>query len=506
MITTFIIGLILLAAGIGIGYIIRHEMALARVNTAETKAEQIISQTKVQQRDLLLQAKDKAMAIIEEAKKDEMVRHKELSAMQQRIERRESLFDQKLIELQDRHQKIQEKTTAIDALRVEIEQIKQSHITTLESIAQLDREAAKNMLLEQAEKDAQEDIINRVRKVEKLGLEEMGQKAKSILADAVQRYAQSVVSETTTSIVHIPNDEMKGRIIGKEGRNIKSIENLTGVEILIDDTPNAITISGFSPIRRNIARIAIEKLIKDGRIHPGRIEEMIEEAKQELALDIKKAGEDAVFDLGVTGLDPRLIQILGRLKYRTSFGQNALLHSLEVGHLSGFLAEAIGADPVIARKGGLLHDIGKSVDHEVQGTHPQIGYDIMKKFGLPEEVAYMSIAHHEDNPRTIEGIVVKVADALSASRPGARKDSVERYIQRVTEIENVANSFEGIERAYAISAGREIRIFAHPDHVDDVGALKLAKNIAKRIEDELQYPGEIKVTLIREKRFVEYAR
>ncbi len=506
MITTIIIGLVALAAGIGIGYIYRHQMALNRVNSAETKAEQIISETKVQQRDLLIQAKDKAMAIIEEAKKEEVERRKELGASQSRIERREALFDQKLIELQDRHQKIQEKAAAVEALRGEIEQVKQSHITTLEKIAQMDRNSAKTMLLDQVEKEAQEDMIARVKKVERLGIEEMGQKAKSILGDAIQRYAQSVVSETTTSVVHIPNDEMKGRIIGKEGRNIKAIENLTGVEILIDDTPNAITVSGFSPIRRNIARIAIEKLIKDGRIHPGRIEETVEEAKQELALDIKKAGEDAIFELGVTGVDPRLVQILGRLKYRTSFGQNALVHSIEVGHLSGFLAESIGADPIIARKGGLLHDIGKSVDHEVQGTHPQIGYDIMKKFGLPEEVAYMSIAHHEDNPHSLEGIVVKVADALSASRPGARKDTAERYVQRVTELENVANSFEGIDRAYAISAGREIRVFAHPDHIDDIGALKLAKNIAKRIEDDLQYPGEIKVTLIREKRFVEYAR
>jgi len=306
--------------------------------------------------------------------------------------------------------------------------------------------------------------------------------------------------------VPLPSDEMKGRIIGKEGRNIRTIEALTGVEILIDDTPQAITLSSFNLLRRTIAKLAIEKLIKDGRIHPGRVEEYVDQAKQELAQEIKKAGEDAAFALGVTGLDPRLVQILGRLKYRTSFGQNALIHSLEVAYLSMFLAEELGANVAVCKKGGLLHDIGKAVDHEVQGGHPQIGYEIMKKFNLPEEVAYLSIAHHEDAPKTLEGVIVKVADALSATRPGARRDTAERYLQRITELETLTKSFEGVEKAYAIQAGREIRVFVMPDVVDDLNAHKLAKEIALRIEGELQYPGELKVTLIREKRIIEYAR
>jgi ribonuclease Y len=304
----------------------------------------------------------------------------------------------------------------------------------------------------------------------------------------------------------LPSDEIKGRIIGREGRNIKVIEQLTGTEIIVDDTPNAITVSGFSSIRRHIAKRALDRLILDGRIHPTKIEDAIEEARKDLALDIKKAGEEALYEIGVAGLDPKLVQIIGRLKYRTSYGQNALQHSVEVAHLSALLAEELGADVTLAKKGGLLHDIGKAVDHEVQGTHPEIGGQLARKFGLPQEIIDPIESHHDDKPRGIISVIVKVADAISSARPGARHDTYERYIQRLEELEKITTSFEGIEKAYAIQAGREVRIFVMPDQVDDLKAHNLARDIAKKIEEELKYPGEIKVNVIREMRVTEYAR
>ncbi|MBT4516625.1 MAG: ribonuclease Y, partial [Candidatus Komeilibacteria bacterium] len=310
----------------------------------------------------------------------------------------------------------------------------------------------------------------------------------------------------TTTSVSLPNEEMKGRIIGREGRNIKAIEHLTGVEIIIDDTPDAILVSAFNPVRRQLAKRVLEKLMADGRIHPGRVEETVTIAKKELALDIKKAGEDAAYKAGIVGLDNKLLQILGRLKYRTSYGQNQLQHALEVSHLSGLLAAELKANVAVCKKGGLLHDLGKALDHEIKGSHPEIGYDLMKKFGLPEEVAYMSTAHHEDHPKTLEGVIVKIADAISGSRPGARRDSFEEYIQRLSELEDTAKSFEGVEKVYAIQAGREIRVFVSPDKIDDYAAEKLARDIANKIEHDLKYQGEIRVTMIREKRITEYAR
>jgi len=506
MFSALFVGTALLILGGIVGYFIRKQVGINQVNSAESKAEKIIADAKAKESEILLQARDKAIGIIDGSKKDEEIRRRELSHVQQRLERREALFDQKLLDLQEKQQKIQDKAAQIEEIKASIQTIKQEQLAKLERIAELTREQAKQVLLESVEREAKEEVLERIKKIEKEGMDDVAAKARHIIADAMQRCAMSVVSEVTTSSVSLPSDEMKGRIIGKEGRNIKTLENLTGVEILIDDTPNAITLSSFSLIRRQVAKMALEKLVKDGRIHPGRIEEYIDQSKQELAGDIKKAGEDALFALGVTGIDPRLVPILGRLKYRSSFGQNALIHSIEVAYLANFLAEELGADVTVCKKGGLLHDIGKAVDHEVQGSHPQIGYDILKKFNFPEEVAYMCIAHHEDSPHTLEGVIVKVADALSASRPGARRDSVERYIQRITELEGLATSFSGVDKAYAIQAGREIRVFVKPDDVDDVSAYKLAKEIARRIESQLQYPGELKVTLIREKRIIEYAK
>ena len=492
--------------GGAVGYLIRKATVARTIGSAEKKAQDLITEAKAKQRELLLRGKDKALAMIDDAKREEYARRKELKHLQDRLQKRESLFDQKLLDLENKQQKLYDKATQIDEIKKKIETIHHDATAKLEAMASMSKDQAREELLKRAEEEAHEDIMNRIKKVEATKVEELETKARTILATAVQRCSVSHAAELLTTNVDLPSDEMKGRIIGKEGRNIRTIEQLTGVEIIVDDTPQAITISGFSPIRRQIAKTALENLISDGRIHPARIEEAIEQARKQIALDIQKSGEDALYQLGIAGLDPKLVQILGRLKYRTSYGQNVLLHSMEVAHISGLLAEELGADISVAKKGGLLHDVGKAVDHEVQGGHPQIGYDIMKKFGLPEEVAYLSIAHHEDAPHTIEGIICKVADAISGGRPGARSDSRENYLQRLAELEKVASSYKGVQKSFAIQAGREIRVFVTPEEISDVEATQMAKTIAKEIEKNLRYPGEIKVNVIREARFVEYAR
>ena len=502
----WLIALISISIGVAIGYYSRKKIAVRQAGSIEEKSEKLLAEARAKQKELFLQAKDKALKIIDDAKREEEERRKELNYLQKRIEKRESLFDQKLLEFQEKQQRLYDKATQIEKVKAEIQKVKEEQLAKLEKVANLSSEEAKKILFENVEKTIQEELANRINKLEKESNEELEKRARNLVSLAIERCAASHTAETTTTTIDLPSDEMKGRIIGREGRNIKTIEQLTGTEIIVDDTPQVITISGFSPIRRQVAKKALEKLILDGRIHPGRIEEAIENAKKELALDIKKAGEEAVYEVGIAGLDPKLIQILGRLKYRTSFGQNALKHSLEVAHLSALLAEELGANVSVAKKAGLLHDIGKAVDHEVTGTHPEIGKDIAKKFNLPEEIIIPIATHHEDTPPTLEAIIVKVADAISGARPGARKDTYEQYLQRLEDLEKVATSFEGIEKAYAIQAGREIRIFVTPEKVDDLGALKLAQAIAKKIEEELKYPGEIKVNLIREKRIVEYAR
>jgi ribonucrease Y len=501
-----LIGALALIFGFGAGYLIRRYQAKKEVEGAEAKAEHLITEAKNKQKEFLLQAKDKALAIIDEAKREEQQRRKDLTYLQQRLEKRESTFDQKLLDLENKQQKLLDRAKEVEDVKERINKIREEQMQKLEKIAAMTKDEAAKVLLDNTEKMIKEDILGRMKKVLAEGQEELDAKARDILALAIQRCSISHAQEITTSTVDLPSDEMKGRIIGREGRNIRTIEQLTGVEIVVDDTPMAITISGFSPIRRQVAKRALQALILDGRIHPTKIEEAIENAKKQLAVEIKKSGEDAVFEMGVTGIDPKLVQILGRLKFRTSYGHNVLLHSLEVAHLAGLIAEEIGADVTIAKKGGLFHDIGKAVDHEVKGGHPEIGYDIMKKFNMPEDIAYICIAHHEDNPKTLEGIIVKVADAISGARPGARKDTYERYLQRLEELENVANTFPGVSKSYAIQAGREIRVFVMPDQIDDLEAAKLAQSIARKIEEDLKYPGEIKVNVIREMRVTEYAR
>jgi len=495
-----------LMVGLFLGYFIKKITQKDTLSRAEKKAHGLIEDAKNKQKEFLLESKNKAIQIIDEAKGEERERRKEIQELQNRLEKRESMFDSKIMEFEAKQQKLNEHIDKVSAAKEEIKAIKDQQTEKLESIAKLNQQEAKDILMKNIEDSMHEELLGRIRKLENQSSDELETRGKNMLAQVIQRIASSHTAESTTTIVNIPNEEMKGRIIGREGRNIKTVENQTGVEIIVDDTPDSILVSGFSPIRRHLAKRVLDKLIVDGRIHPARIEEVVTQSKKELALDIIKAGEDAAYEAGVVGLNPKLIQILGRLKYRTSYGQNQLRHALEVSHISGMLAHELGANVAVCKKGGLLHDIGKALDHEVQGGHPEIGYDLMKKFGLPEEVAYMAIAHHEDQPKTVEGIVVKVADAISGSRPGARKDSYENYIQRLEELEGVANSFEGIEKSYAIQAGREIRIFVTPEKLNDYDSKLLARNIANKIEADLKYPGEIKVTLIREMRVIEYAR
>lgn len=488
------------------GWWLRKQRALTQANSAELKAETILNETKNKEKKIILEAQDKALKIIEQAKREADDRHKETTHIQQRLEQRENLFSEKLLELQDKQQALYDKIGEVEKAKEKIGQLQAEQMTALEKIAHLSKEEALEKLFKRLEVDSKEALASRLKKLENETSETIDEKTRELVGAAMQRLSSNFITELTTTTVDLPNDEMKGRIIGREGRNIKSIEQLTGVEIIVDDTPNAITISGFSAIRRHIAKRALENLIKDGRIHPSKIEDAVDTAKRELALDIKKAGEEALYELGITGFDPKLVQIIGRLKYRTSYGQNALKHAVEVSHLCGLLAEALGADTATAKKGGLLHDIGKAVDHEVKGSHPEIGAQIARKFGLSEAVIAPIENHHEDHPTDIITIIVKVADAISSSRPGARHDSFEQYVQRLEELEKVAQSFSGIEKVYAIQAGREVRVFVKSEEVNDLRAHEIAKDIAKKIEEELQYPGEIKVNLLRETRVIEYAR
>lgn len=503
-----IAGVVTGAVGFSVGYVIRTGIAKKRIDSAESAAEKMLKEAEEKKRRFELEGKEKSLKMIEDSKREDEERRKELRKIQNKLQEGENDYQDRLREFEKKQEKLFEKNEKIEDMKKDLEKAHENQMQKLESIAKLSQDEAKEMLLKEIEEISEEALANRLRKLERTTTEELEKKAKVVLASTIERVAASHAVETTTTTVHLPNDDMKGRIIGKEGRNIKAIENLTGTEIIVDDTPGAITVSGFSPIRRQVAKIAIEKLMEDGRIHPTKIEAAIEAAKKDLARDIKKAGEDALYELGIplTAFDPKLIQILGRLKYRTSYGQNQLQHALEVAHIATMLAQELKADVTICKRGGILHDIGKAVDHDVQGGHPEIGYNIMKKFGLPEEICYQSIGHHEDKPKTLEAVIVKAADAISGARPGARKDTYEKYVQRLEELEATALAFPGVEKVYAIQAGREVRVFVEPKQVDDFAAYRLAKDIASKIESELRYPGEIKVNVIRETRVIEYAR
>ncbi len=503
---SYVLYVVLALGGFFIGYLYYKKSATSKVNNATEKAEKLISEAKIKEKDLLLKAQDKALNIIDEAKKEEANRRNEINQQQQRLEQRETSFSQKLLDLQEKQQKLYDKVNEVQEIKEKIKKVKEDQEVKLAEISKLSQEEAKDILIKKIEENSAEDLMVRVNKLESNAEDTINERAKNMMALAMQRLVSNYTVELTTTTVDLPSDEMKGRIIGREGRNIKAIENMTGVEIIVDDTPNAITVSGFSLIRRHIAKKTLDYLIKDGRIHPTKIEDAVENAKKDIALDIKKAGEEAMYEVGVTGFDPKLVQILGRLKYRTSYGQNALRHSIEVAHLSAMLAEELGADVTLAKKGGLLHDIGKAVDHEVQGNHTEIGRDIAKKFNLPAEIIAPIETHHDDKPSTLVAVIVKVADAISSARPGARNDNYENYLQRLEELEKIALTFEGVDKVYAIQAGREVRVFVEPTAVDDLQSHNLARDIAKKIENELKYPGEIKVNVIREMRVTEYAR
>ncbi len=495
-----------LIIGVIFGFFLKQALTSKAISSAKKKADSILEETKNKAQNLILEAKEKSTSIIEEAKKEEKERRNQLQQLENRINKRESLFDKKLLELEEKKTENEKLNKLLSKEKKDIKKIRKEQLAKLEKIAKLTTTEAKDVILKNTEMRMKDELLHRIRKLENEASETLEKKAKEMLTTVIERCAAAHTVETTTTNVNLPNEEMKGRIIGREGRNIKVIERLTGVEIIIDDTPEVITISAFNPVRRQLAKKTLDKLMEDGRIHPGRIEKTIEEVKRDLALDIKKTGEEAAYKAGVIGLDNKLLQILGRLKFRTSYGQNQLQHALEVSYLSGLLAFELGANVSVCKKGGLLHDIGKALDHEIQGSHPDIGYDLMLKFGLSEEVAYMSIAHHEDKPKTLEGLVVKIADAVSGSRPGARRDTLEKYIQRLTELEDTAKSFSGVEKVYAIQAGKEIRVFVSSEKISDLEATKLARDIANKIEEELKYPGEIKVNVIRETRVIEYAR
>ncbi len=496
-----------LAVGGGAGYYFRQSIAKKQLDSAEGKAEKLIEDSEKKSQETILAAKNKAVEILEEAKRQEKEREDQILRSEQRLEKRETALDQKTEEVENSKKLLEQKIEEVKKIREESEETRNRELDRLEKIAGLSKEQAKAILLQLTEEENRDALAQRIAKIEKEGREDIEKRAKNLMTSVIQKYAGSHAAEVVTTTVSIPSDEVKGRIIGREGRNIKALEKLTGVEIIVDDTPEAVVISGFDPVRREIARLTLEKLIGDGRIHPTRIEEAVEFAKKEIDNKIKEAGEAATYDLGIAGLDPKLVYLIGRLRYRTSFGQNVLLHSLEVAHLSGALAAELGADVSVAKKAGLLHDIGKAVDHEIQGTHVEIGIKIMEKFNMPKEVIDAMKSHHEDYPfETPESFIIAAADAISASRPGARKDTLEKYLKRLEELEATANSFPGVEKTYAIQAGREIRVFVKPEEVDDLGALKMAREIADKIEADLKYPGEIKVNVLRETRSVEYAR
>lgn len=519
MFSPLFISIIVLVIGFLAGYLARKNLAARDITSAESRAERILEdarrneslaleQAKAQEQRLLLEAKEKALAIIAEGQNELQEKRKNIDVAQERLADRERRFDETLMEVDRKKESLEQAKLALVTTQTEIEQTKIQAEERLAYIAGMNKDQALETLMGNIQRDHEGALLERIRKMNLISEEELENKARKVLSLVIQRYASSHVVDATITYVELLSEDMKGRIIGKEGRNIKAIEHQTGCELIIDDTPGSIAISGFSPVRRQVAKRALELLMKDGRIQPARIEESIKEAKIDLAKEMRKSGEDALYELGipVQSIDPKLIAILGRLKFRTSYGQNVLQHSMEVARIAGMIGEELGMDPFPLKKGGLFHDIGKAVDHDMQGAHPQIGYNIMKKFGFSEDLCYQSIAHHEDRPRTIEGVIVKAADAISGARPGARRNSVEDYIQRLQNLEAVASGFAGVEKAYAIQAGREVRVFVEPGMISDIQAYEMAKNIAQKIEKELTYPGEVKVTVIREKRVIEFAR
>ena len=500
-----------LVVGIVVGFVIRRISSERKLGSAEEQAKKIledaIKNAESAKKESIIAAKEEIFNLKKEADLDIKERRKEVSKLERKNEQKEETLDAKLKGIEKKEATLAEKAAEIDKVKEEVSETLKGQLAMLEKIAGLSAEAAKAELVARLDSEMQHETALKIAEYEEKFKDEADAKAKDILSLAIQRFASEHVSEVAISVVEIPGDEMKGRIIGREGRNIRTIENLTGVELIIDDTPDVITVSGFDPVRREIARIALEKLISDGRIHPARIEEMVEKARRDVDVAIKQAGEKAIFETGVHGLHPELIKLLGRMKYRTSYGQNALRHSIEVSMLAGVMAEEMGVDVTQARRAGLLHDIGKSMTAEVDGSHVQLGVEIAQKYRENKDIIHAIEAHHNDvDPKSALDFIIQAADAISAARPGARREDVENYIKRLQKLEEVAGDFEGVEKTFAIQAGREVRIMVKPEAVSDDKMKILARDIAKKIENELDYPGQIKVSVIRESRTVEYAK
>jgi ribonucrease Y len=493
--------------GIAFGYFLRWIISLGQKGSMELEIKEMRLEAEEEAKKITKEAEEKAKHFLEEARQETKEREEKLKKTEDRLIKKEELLDNKQLDIDKTDAEIKKTSEEIAKTKEKSAQIQKEAIEKLKKVSGLSEKEAEKKLLEILEKENEEDLAIRMRKLETVGQEKLEKKAKDILSSVIHRYGNAVASDLMSSTVAIPSDDLKGKIIGKEGRNIKAFEKATGVEVIVDDTPGSIILSSFDPIRRQVARVALENLILDGRIQPAKIEEIVEKAKQEINKIIKEKGEEAVHEIGIYNLDPRIISILGRLYFRTSYGQNVLQHSVEMAHIAGMLAEELDGDVQVAKAGALVHDIGKAVDHEIQGTHVEIGRRILQKFGADEKIIQAMQAHHEEYPyETIESIIVQVADSISGSRPGARRDTIENYLKRLTDLEEIATSVKGVTKAYAIQAGREIRVFVSPEEVSDLEAKKIAREIAKKIEQDLKYPGEIRVVVTRENRIIEFAR
>ena len=493
--------------GAVIGYYLRLIISLGKKGSLELEVKQMLLNAKEESKKITSEAEEKVSEAMREVRNEIKEKEEKVKQTENRLIKKDELLDQRQMDIDKEVDAIKGKIAEIREIKERAENLEKQRKASLAKLANLSEEEAKVEIMDIAEKKYEEDIMIRIKKLESVGQEKLEHKATEILTSTIQRLSSSVVSDIMSTTVNIPSDELKGKIIGKEGRNIKAFERATGVEVIVDDTPGAIILSSFDPVRRQVARVALENLIADGRIQPAKIESLVEKAKQDINKIIKEKGEQAAYECGVFNLDPRIILILGRLYFRTSYGQNVLQHSIEMAHIAGMIAEELKADVSISKAGALLHDIGKAVDHEVAGTHVDIGKRILQKFGANEAIIKAMHSHHEEYPyETVESVIVQVADTISGSRPGARRDSVENYLKRLQELEAITNSFKGVEKSYALQAGREIRVFVIPEEVSDLEAKKMAREIAIKIENELKYPGEIKINVIRESRVIEFAR